>query len=63
MSDDQPKISDPDAEELAERLDQEIGQLATEGERVDKQVSKAREDWERKRADPGVPGAPPSDTA
>lgn len=43
----QPERAADDMEERSERLEDEI--------------SDVREDWERKKADSGVPGAPPDD--
>jgi hypothetical protein len=48
-----------DYEGLADHLDEEADQLEHEGEKLDEQIGDARDGWERKRADPGVPGAPP----
>jgi hypothetical protein len=49
--------SDPDR--LSEQLEQEADALQRRSEELHEKVEDVRQDWERKRADPGVPGAPP----
>jgi hypothetical protein len=53
-------MSGTDPEKLAEQLQTEARNLQAQSHRLGEEVSQAREDWERKRADPGVPGAPPA---
>jgi hypothetical protein len=43
---------------LADRLDQEAQEMDRRNEQLGDQAAQVREDWERKRADPNVPGAP-----
>lgn len=50
-----------DPEELAQQLDLEAQDMRGQSERLGQEVSQAREDWEHKRADPNVPGAPPAE--
>jgi len=45
---------------LADQLDQETDQLERRSDELGDEISEARDDWRRKRADPGVPGAVPS---
>ncbi|ADB53077.1 hypothetical protein [Conexibacter woesei] len=40
-------------------LDDELRRLRRESDRVGHDIDEARKDWERKRADRGVPGARP----
>jgi hypothetical protein len=47
-----------DYEELADRLDEEAEAMQRRSEQLGDEAGQAREDWERKRADPNVPGAP-----
>ncbi len=44
---------------LADQLDQETDQLERRSDELGDEISDARDDWRRKRADPGVPGAVP----
>jgi hypothetical protein len=48
-----------DPDELADQREKEADQLEQRGDRLQDQVDEVRQDWERKRADQGVPGAPP----
>ena len=48
-----------DHEGLAEELERETDALAREGKKLDQEISDTRSDWEAKRSDPSVPGAPP----
>lgn len=52
-------MSESDPERLADELEEEAGTLERRSEELHEKVEEARQDWERKRADPGVPGAPP----
>ena len=47
---------DPDA--LAEQRDREAEAMQKRSEELAQRTSEVREDWERKRRDAGVPGAP-----
>src|SRR5437899_2526554 len=51
-----------DPQELADQLEHETDRMQSESERLGREVTSAREDWERKRADSNVPGAPPSES-
>jgi hypothetical protein len=48
-----------DYDELADELDREADRLASHSEQLGEQIDDVRGDWERKRADGAVPGAPP----
>ncbi|MGA9858112.1 MAG: hypothetical protein WBQ18_09630 [Solirubrobacteraceae bacterium] len=51
-----------DYEQLADSLDHEAHHMEEQSEKLGDEIGTVREDWEHKRADPGVPGAaPPSD--
>jgi predicted nucleic acid-binding Zn-ribbon protein len=48
-------------EERAKSLEDELDDMEERSEKLDDEISDAREDWERKKADPSVPGAPEDD--
>jgi hypothetical protein len=48
---------DPHA--LSEQLEREAEELESRSHELEHEIDAARTDWERKRADPSVPGAPP----
>jgi cell division septum initiation protein DivIVA len=48
-------------EELADQLEREADRLQEESERLGEEISQVRKDWESKRSDPSVPGAPPAE--
>jgi hypothetical protein len=48
-------------EERAERMEREADRMEEESERVGKDIEEARDEWEAKEQDPGVPGAQPDD--
>jgi hypothetical protein len=50
---------DQDPDKLANRLEREADQLKRRSDELSDDVSEVRQDWERKRRDPGVPGADP----
>jgi predicted nucleic acid-binding Zn-ribbon protein len=41
----------------AEELERELEDMEERSEELDDEIDEAREDWERKKADPQVPGA------
>ncbi len=47
-----------DHERLARDLERETDRLQKESERLGGEISDVRSDWETKRQDPAVPGAP-----
>ncbi len=40
-------------------MERELDEMEERSERLDDEVDAAREDWERKKGDASVPGAPP----
>lgn len=44
-------------QEQADRAERDLDELQHESDRLGAQISGARQDWERKKADPSVPGA------
>jgi hypothetical protein len=49
-----------DPGDLADDLERQADELEDLSRQAEKHVNDVREDWERKRADPGVPGAVPA---
>src|SRR5690349_656484 len=47
-----------DPDKLADELEHEAAQLQEQSEKLHGDVAHVREDWERKRRDQNVPGAP-----
>ncbi len=52
-------MSDRDPRQLSDALEKETNELERESSELADQIDATRQDWERKRADDGVPGAPP----
>jgi hypothetical protein len=52
-------MSDRDPRELADQLEREADHLERPSKELEGRVKALRDDWERKRADQGVPGAAP----
>jgi hypothetical protein len=50
-----------DPGELADELDQEADQMQRRSDELGDKLEQVRQDWQRKRADQGVPGATPPD--
>jgi hypothetical protein len=48
-----------DHEGLADELERESDKLSQRTKELGEEIGDVRDDWERKRADEGVPGAPP----
>jgi hypothetical protein len=46
---------------MSERPEREIDEMEERSERLEDEIEEAREDWDRKKADPRVPGAPSED--
>jgi hypothetical protein len=46
-------------EERADRMEREAERMEEESERVGEDIEEARDEWEAKERDPGVPGAQP----
>jgi predicted nucleic acid-binding Zn-ribbon protein len=45
-------------EERADALEREVDDMEERAERLEDDIGAARKDWERKKQDPSVPGAP-----
>jgi hypothetical protein len=54
-------MSETDPGGLHEKLEGEADRLEEQSQRLGGDVQDARQDWEQKRSDPGVPGAVPPD--
>ncbi len=52
-----------DADRLADELEQEANDLERRSEELGQRIEEASQEWERKRSDPSVPGAPPPDAS
>ncbi len=50
-----------DHRRLADELENEAHDMERRSEELQDEVQDTRQDWERKRADPSVPGAVPQD--
>jgi hypothetical protein len=48
-----------DHEKLADQLEYESDRMEQRSAELGEEISDAHDDWQRKRNDPGVPGAPP----
>jgi hypothetical protein len=48
-------------EDQARELEREADEMEERSDKLEDDIGDARQDWERKKADPGVPGAPPDD--
>jgi len=49
-----------DPGKLADHLEQEADDLEQRSRKLEEETDEAAQEWERKRADPSVPGAPPA---
>jgi hypothetical protein len=52
-------MTDTDPGKLADNLEDEADELEQRSRKLGEQTDDAAQDWERKRSDPSVPGAPP----
>ena len=52
-------MAETDPGELADQLEKEADELDERARKLDDETDEAAQEWERKRADPNVPGAPP----
>jgi hypothetical protein len=41
--------------------ERDVEDMEERSERLEEEIEETREDWERKKSDSGVPGAPPDD--
>lgn len=55
-------MAEQDPQELSQALERETDELARDGKEVKEAVKETRQDWERKRRDESVPGAPPPES-
>jgi hypothetical protein len=55
-------MAEQDPQELSQALERETDELARQGQEVKAAIDDTREDWERKRRDESVPGAPPPES-
>ena len=52
-------MTEKDPDELAGELDREADDLERRSRKLEGAITDARDDWERKRADQSIAGAPP----
>jgi hypothetical protein len=55
------RTEEHDPEQLADELEERTDELEQRSDELEEKAAEARRDWERKRSDAGVPGAPPPD--
>jgi hypothetical protein len=46
---------------LTEQPERELDEMQERSDRLEREIADVREDWERKKGDSSVPGAPPDD--
>jgi hypothetical protein len=54
-------MSEKEPGRLADELERDAAELERRSEELHGEVTDVRQDWQRKRADAGVPGAPPEE--
>jgi predicted nucleic acid-binding Zn-ribbon protein len=54
-------MAETDPDRMADELEQEADELKRRSEELEEQTENVSREWERKRSDPNVPGAPPPD--
>lgn len=52
-------MAETDPKKLADRLEREADEMERGSDELERRTQETAQEWERKRADPGVPGAPP----
>jgi len=52
-------MAETDPGELADQLEEEADELDERARKLEEETDEAAQEWERKRVDPGVPGAQP----
>lgn len=52
-------MAETDPEKLADKLEQDADDLEQRSDELESRTEDVSQEWERKRADPGVPGAQP----
>jgi hypothetical protein len=58
VTDEKPADLEKDVAQHGDELEQQADEMERRSSELADDVSDARDDWERKRRDPGVPGAP-----
>ncbi len=53
---------EPPHQRQADELDRDLDEMEERSERLEDEISDARKDWEKKQADPSVPGAVDEDS-
>jgi hypothetical protein len=53
------RIEEHDPERLADELERQTDELEERSDELREKATEVRRDWERKRSEPSVPGAPP----
>ena len=43
---------------MSETPERDVEEMEKRADRLEEEIDEAREDWERKKADPHIPGAP-----
>ena len=61
MKDESPQDAEAAVERAEQRMEHDVEDLARRNEQLGEQIDETRRDWERKREDSQVPGAPPAD--
>ena len=54
-------MAETDPGKLADHLEEEADDLEQRSEKLEQETKDVAQEWERKRSDPNVPGAPPRD--
>ena len=52
-------MAEKDPDKLADHLEEEADDLERRSEKLEEKTGDVAQEWERKRSDPNVPGAPP----
>jgi hypothetical protein len=52
-------MAESDHEQIADRLSEESDALERHAHELEDKIDRTKQDWERKRSDPAVPGADP----
>jgi hypothetical protein len=52
-------MAEKDPDKLADELEDEADELERRSQKLKEETEDVAQDWERKRSDEGVPGAPP----
>ncbi|HTX09460.1 MAG TPA: hypothetical protein VME22_12660 [Solirubrobacteraceae bacterium] len=52
-------MAETDPDRLADELEQEADDLERRSKKLEQRIDEASQEWQHKRTDPNVPGAPP----